>query len=552
MFNASLPTESKLILNDILAKGTNNMNALVEVFVRWRVYPTAFHTDVQKMYNSVRLEESDWCLQRYIWQENLDPKYIPEEKVIKTLIYGVKSSGNQAERALRLTADHYKSDYQKVNEIIKDDVYVDDCLSGENSLEETFQRADELDLVLMHGGFRLKGFTFSGLDPPKSLSEDGKSIGVAGMKWYSRDDILTLDIGPLDFSKRIRGRRQNPTSDIPQSLTRRQCVSKVAEIFDLTGMVTPLTAAMKLDLHDLVQRKLDWDDKIPDDLRPIWLSHFDMINELKTIHFQRAVIPTDAVNLDINTLDFSDASKQLACVAIYVRFLLKCGSYSCQLLFARSKLVPNGMSIPRAELLAANLNAHTGEVVKRALSKFNLSTEKFTDSLVTMHWLHNQELQLKQWTRNRVVEILRFTDASRWKYVRSNDMPADIGTRQGSTIKDVTIGSVWQEGYAWMKLPALNFPVKTYSEIKQSCKQASDDSNELVVETRKENASVTNSVQSLSLLSKQKVNSKSSSHTSNYLINPNRFRFNKVVRIIAIVIMFIKKCKFKNDPTIMD
>ena len=50
------------------------------------------------MYNSVKLVEDDWCLQRHILQKDLDPRKLPEEKVIKTLIYGVKSSGNQAER----------------------------------------------------------------------------------------------------------------------------------------------------------------------------------------------------------------------------------------------------------------------------------------------------------------------------------------------------------------------------------------------------------------------------------------------------------------------
>ena len=543
VFNASLPTESKLSLNDILAKGTNNMNALVEIFIRWRTYISAFHTDVQKMYNSVKLEENDWCLQRYIWQENLDPQCIPEEKVIKTLIYGVKSSGNQAERALRLTAEYFKSKYEAVHDIIKNDTYVDDCLSGQNCTEDSFQRADELDLILMHGGFHLKGFTFSGFDPLKALSEDGESIGVAGMKWYPKKDLISLDINPLCFSKRVRGQQQNSTSEIPNCLTRRQCVSKVAEIFDLTGMITPLTAAMKLDLHDLVQRKLDWDDRIPDDLRPVWLSNFDMINELKTVRFRRAVVPTAAVSMDINTLDFSDASKSMACVAIYARFLLKCGSYSCQLIFARSKLIPEGMTIPRAELLAANLNAHTGEVVKRALSKFNISSQKFTDSQVTMHWLNNQELQLKQWTRNRVVEILRFTDAPCWKYVPTSQMPADIGTRRVSNVNDVIMGSIWQEGFPWMKLPASDFPVKSYSEIKHACKEASDSSNELIPQANLRNGSLS---EKLSFHSIQEDKSRSND-TAKYLIDPNKFRFQKVVRILALVIIFIKRCKTKSS-----
>ena len=134
VFNASLPTKSSLSLNDILAKGQNNMNKLVEMMIRWMTHKWALHRDVQMMYNSVKLVEENWCLQRYIWQENLDPTKIPEEKVIKTLIYGVKSSGNQAEHGLRETAKLYKDEHPEVNEIVRNDIYVDDCLSGGGGL----------------------------------------------------------------------------------------------------------------------------------------------------------------------------------------------------------------------------------------------------------------------------------------------------------------------------------------------------------------------------------------------------------------------------------
>ena len=50
---------------------------------------------------------------------------------------------------------------------------------------------------------------------------------------------------------------------MPSKLTRRECVSKVCEIFDITCKITALTAATKIDLHELVLQKLDWDDKIP-------------------------------------------------------------------------------------------------------------------------------------------------------------------------------------------------------------------------------------------------------------------------------------------------
>ena len=44
----------------------------------------------------------------------------------------MKSSRNQAERGLRETADLQKNRYSRQNEIVNEDIYVDDCLSGED------------------------------------------------------------------------------------------------------------------------------------------------------------------------------------------------------------------------------------------------------------------------------------------------------------------------------------------------------------------------------------------------------------------------------------
>ena len=89
--------------------------------------------------------------------------------------------------------------------------------------------------------------------------------------------------------------------------------------------------------------------------------------EICKMKFQRAVVPEDTINLDIQTIDASDASQKLACVAIYARFLKKDGTHSCQLIFSRSKLIPDGLSQPRVELFTATMNAHTDKIVRRAL-----------------------------------------------------------------------------------------------------------------------------------------------------------------------------------------
>ena len=68
---------------------------------------------------------------RGIYKQNeLNNRKIIEEKLIKTLIYGVKSSGNQSERGLCETARMSAVEFPEVNHIVQKDIYLDDCLSS--------------------------------------------------------------------------------------------------------------------------------------------------------------------------------------------------------------------------------------------------------------------------------------------------------------------------------------------------------------------------------------------------------------------------------------
>ena len=125
-----------------------------------------------------------------------------------------------------------------------------------------------------------------------------------------------------------------------------------------------------------------------------------MMEEINNVKFNRAVIPADAVSLEMDTIHTADASRELACSAIHVCFRRKSGNFSCQLIFSRSKILPSGLSQPRGELFAANMNAHTGEVVRRSLRKHHRGSLKLTDSQIVLHWISNKELLLKEWVRN--------------------------------------------------------------------------------------------------------------------------------------------------------
>ena len=595
VFHGSMPTATNLSINDILAKGRNNMNKLVEIIIRWFSKRFALHTDISKMYNTLKLKDVHWMYQLYLWHDELDPEKDPLIKVIKTLIYGIISSGNQAEYGIRETARLQQELYPRIHEIVHKDVYVDDCITGENTLEEVHQSAEDLELVLAKGGYKLKGVTFVGEPPSPNLSADGKEISVAGFKWDPKDDFIHLDVSELNFARKCRGKKpRSADSNIPDVLTKSHCASKVPEIFDIVGLMTPITAAMKLDLRDLTKLKtLKWNDAIPDNLRGVWISHFEMMKEMGSIRYQRSVVPEDAVSLDIDTIDTADASKTVACVAIYARFLRKCGEYSCQLVFARSKLIEEGTTQPRAELIAALLNSHTGQVVKRAFGDLHKKALKLGDNQVVLHWIHNDRKALKPWTRSRVIEICRFTDRSQWFYVESEKLIADLGTRRGAKLKDVDSNSAWINGYDWMRKPESSFPIISVKDLRLSESDSESFKKEVFAPYDNVEDLITSdwppskTYPAYSSITLQQCNacinpnqtymtqvynpnqSASYSHAylstevlttedrfqvseivaryefSNYILDPMRLRFSTVIRVIAIVIKVVRKWRAK-------
>ena len=79
-----------------------------------------------------------------------------------------------------------------------------------------------------------------------------------GLKWYPENDEISLNIPELNFSKKNRGKKpEGEKRKIPEKITKRDCISKIAEIFDPTGRVTPITAGFKIDIKQLTLRKLD-------------------------------------------------------------------------------------------------------------------------------------------------------------------------------------------------------------------------------------------------------------------------------------------------------
>ena len=176
---------------------------------------------------------------------------------------------------------------------------------------------------------------------------------------------------------------------------------------------------------------------------------------------------------------------------------------------------------------------------------YHKSSVKLADSQIVLHWLHNENKQLKQWTRNRVIEIHRFADKSLWRYISStdSDMMADIGTQRGAILKDISAESVWINGYPWMKIDVKEFPTKTVEEIKLDQQELNAINTETQIKSIQSNDVLEESSSYIVHYKLDKEQIEKTYIYSQCLIDPNQHRFNTVVRIIAIVKRPIEKLK---------
>lgn len=81
---------------------------------------------------------------------------------------------------------------------------------------------------------------------------------------------------------------------------------------------------------------------------------------------------------------------------------------------------------PRLELSSALIGAQLSKLIKSELTVPIYRTFLWSDSTVVLTWLHSESCRYKAFVANRVVEILKLTSVSEWRYVDTKQNPADI------------------------------------------------------------------------------------------------------------------------------
>lgn len=534
VFDASSRTPAGDSLNNVLAKGQNKLTRILNILTRFRTKPSAMTADVSMAYNGVKLAPEHYKFQRYLWRENLSPSNPVIIMIVRTLIYGVRPSGNLTMAGFDKLANHCLENYPEHARgalVLSQDAYMDDVLHAEETPEECRLAAESLDFTLALGSMTVKAYTFSGSEPSELVSPDGKHVGLVGLLWDSANDLISLDIKDLYLGKPRRGKLPEiVTGDVGMALkekfTRRIVTGKAHGVFDPLGLATPVTARFKLNLHDLCRLQLDWDDRIPDEYLESWVKNLNDIQRLKEIKFRRSVIPPDAANLNVELITSVDASEKIGVATVHSRILLKSGDYYVQLVCAKSKLVSTS-TVPRAELKAAVMGAVLNHVTKVNFGNQYTGSIFVSDSTVALYWINQDQRPLQTAVRNSVIEVRRFSQTDQWFHIETNLNIADLGTRRAE-VEDIGPDSEWQQGKGWMKLKRDEMPLRTIEEITMTS------------EERRTASLETKAPDILGIVLSNLTTKVGDRYSfSKYLVDPCVMSWPKSVRILAYVFRFL-------------
>ncbi len=121
--------------------------------------------DISKMFREIGLAEPDRDLHRFL-HENSDGQ-IQDWRMCR-VTFGITSSPFLASKALLQVAEDHKNTFPKAAQVVNQSFYVDDCLTGADSLTEAKQLRSDLNSLLSLACFTLRKLRSNS---PELLSE---------------------------------------------------------------------------------------------------------------------------------------------------------------------------------------------------------------------------------------------------------------------------------------------------------------------------------------------------------------------------------------------
>ncbi|KAL0151519.1 hypothetical protein M9458_053171 [Cirrhinus mrigala] len=348
----------------------------------------------------------------------------PQEYRMKVHLFGATSSPGCANYSLKHLANANERMYPLGSKFITADFYVDDGVTSVASTEEAIQVARQARQLCASGGLRLHKFISNDRVLLDSTPISERAIEVKALDLNFDDTPLEralgihwdIDSDSLRFSVDLKD----------QPATRHGILSTVASLYDPLGFIAPSLLSGKLVLQEMCRNGTGWNDPLPKELQPRW-EHWkaDLVN-LERINIPHCYVPANFGKVIKRELyHFSDASNSGYGQCSYLRLTNEEGNIHCKSRVAPIKV----QTIPRLELTATVISVAMSNMLKQELDYADIEEHFWTDSQVVLGCINNGARCFHTFVPNRVQKIHLSTTPLQWRYVPTNENPADHASR---------------------------------------------------------------------------------------------------------------------------
>jgi len=153
VFDVSAKNSKGYSLNDALCIGLVLQDNLINIVLRFRFHKVALTADLRKMYRQVLVHSDDRNYQRILWRFSADDPV--KEYRLNTVTYGQACASYLVIRCLRQLARENAERYPFASNALLNDTYVDDIISGADTVEDARNLQKQLSSLLREGGFEV-------------------------------------------------------------------------------------------------------------------------------------------------------------------------------------------------------------------------------------------------------------------------------------------------------------------------------------------------------------------------------------------------------------
>jgi hypothetical protein len=399
------------------------------------------------------MHPEDRDFQRILWRTSPDQPI--QEYQLNTVTYGTSSAPFLATSCLNKLADDNQHQQPQAAHAIRNDFYVDDLLSGSNTIEDAMQLRNGITTLLQTAGLTLRKWASNSQQFLDDIPEDSRELQQL-LSLEKKDGVSTLGLHWLPKTDQLQVNNSETALSPATINTKRKVLSKVASIFDPLGLISPSVISHKVFLQKLWQDGLQWDQQLSPQLQEEWNQLSKTIPTLSDIHITRKVICNNATNIQLH--GFCDSSETAYGACIYIRSTDASNNVFCSLLCLSSRVAPlKKQTIPRLELCAAVQLVKLYKRVTAALSNLTSVAYMWTDSTIVLSWIHSLSNKWKTFVANRIAFIQEETSSATWRHVPSADNPADLISR-GIEPTALSTSTLWWNGPSWIVMDISEWP----------------------------------------------------------------------------------------------